>query len=396
MPAGVSPAGLALALLFVRFADEWFTFFPAGALSDIRAELSLSYTQAGVLLAALPAGGILGNLFTVAADFWSRRLLAALGAAAYGVCLAAFAAGETFWLLLAASFLWGTASDAFVHGCEVALVDLARERLAPALARVNALGAVGDVLGPATLAAVAAVGLGWRAAFALGAALMLLYAGWLAAYAFPPPSPPKEARTPLSSVLAVARDRRVQVLAVAEALFSVLDEPLIGFTIVYLETHRGLSETAATLIAGVTVAGGIGGYVLAEWLSVRARARPLLLGSCTVLAVSVTGLIVPPWWAAVVAAGVMFGVSGAVFYSVLQATYLGLRPGQAGATQTIVGTIGLAGLAFPPLVGWVADRWTLTAGMALYAAVPLAVLALLLAAPRAVPDELPEAPMDGE
>ena len=44
-----------------------------------------------------------------------------------------------------------TASDGFTHATQVALVDLSGDDLAPTLARVNALGSVGDLLGPAML-----------------------------------------------------------------------------------------------------------------------------------------------------------------------------------------------------------------------------------------------------
>ena len=120
--------------MLVRFADEWAAFLPAGALEPIRHDLGLSYTQAGAVLAALPAGGLLGNVFVVAADYVSRRMLASLGALAYGLALIAFGLSHSLPTLLLAAFVWGAASDAFVHGCEVALVDLAGEDLPQSLA----------------------------------------------------------------------------------------------------------------------------------------------------------------------------------------------------------------------------------------------------------------------
>jgi hypothetical protein len=88
-----------------------------------------------------------------------------------------------------------------------------------------------------------------------------------------------------------------------------------------------------------------------------------------------------------VAAGFAFGASGAVFYSVLQATYLSLRPGQAGTSQAVVSTIGLLGIGYPALVGAVADGYGLMAGLALYAVVPVGmVLLLVLGGPPSGPD----------
>src|SRR5688572_9657126 len=101
--------------MFVDFADELFTFLPAGAAASIRADLGLSYAQAGLVLAMLSAGGFLGMFAKSAADFVSRRALAAGGALVYGLCMLGFAVGHSFWVLVVAAFLWGAASDAFLH-----------------------------------------------------------------------------------------------------------------------------------------------------------------------------------------------------------------------------------------------------------------------------------------
>jgi predicted MFS family arabinose efflux permease len=376
-----APYALIGALMLVRFADEWFTFFPAGALVPISDQLDLSYAQAGVIVTSLAAGGIIGHGFTLAADFVDRRILAGLGALVYGLCMIAFALADSFYVLAAAGFIWGAASDAFIHGCEVALVDIAEDDLAPALARVNAYGAVGDLLGPITLAAAFALGISWRAVFAGGGALMVLYAAWIASQPLPGPHPVPHAATPLASVLSLLRDRRVLVLALVDGLFGLLDEPFLAFTIAYLERVRGLSASAATIVAGVSVAGGIVGYLSVELFTRRFGTRSLLLSASLVVGVAVGGIIAAPVPAMQAGAGFAFGFFGAVFYSVLQAHILGLRPGQAGATSAVVATIGLLGIGYPLLVGAVADARGLTAGLLVYAAVPAAMLALLLLSP---------------
>jgi predicted MFS family arabinose efflux permease len=381
--AARAPYTLIGALMLVRFADEWFTFFPAGALVPIRDELDLSYAQAGVIVTSLAAGGIVGHGFTLAADFVDRRVLAGLGALAYGLCMIAFALADSFYVLTIAGLVWGASSDAFIHGCEVALVDIAEDDLAPALARVNAFGAIGDLLGPLTLAAAFALGVSWRAVFAAGGALMVLYAGWIATQPLPKPHPSPHASTPLASVLSLLRDRRILVLAVVDGLFGLLDEPFLAFTIAYLERVRGLSAAAATLVAGVSVAGGIAGYLSVELFTRRFGTRALLLSTGCVVGLAVGSIIAAPVPVVQAGAGFIFGFSGAVFYSVLQAHILGLRPGQAGATSAVVATIGLLGIGYPLLVGAVADARGLTAGLLVYAAVPMVMLALLLLYPSA-------------
>ncbi len=400
----------------MRFADEWFTFFPAGTLEPVRADLSLSYAEAGWLLVALSAGGLIGNGFSVAADYVDRRLLASLGALVFGLSLGAYSLGGSFGVLLVASFVWGAASDAFIHGSEVALVDLHtraprgthRDDLGTILGRVNALGAVGDLLGPLTFVAASAAGLGWRVVYAGSGVLMLVYAAWLGGQRFPGPRPPDHSRTPLRAVLAVARDRRVLLLGLVDGLFGLLDEPFLGFIIAALERVRDLPATLATAVAGLAIVGGLAGYLAVPLFTRRFAARSLLLTGGGLLVLGVGALVSlasgsldhpGPEGSSVLlvaVAALSFGLVGAVFYATLQATYLGLRPGEAGTTQAVVSTIGLLGIAFPAAVGVVSDALGLAAGLGLYAAVPvLLVIALLVEAgaasapPSSLPGERP-------
>ncbi|HEX2037560.1 MAG TPA: MFS transporter [Chloroflexota bacterium] len=381
-PAARASRSLVAALLLVRLADEWFSFLPAGAFEALRADLRLSYAEAGLVLAALPAGGLAGNGLTAAADFVDRRRLASVGALVYGLCLLTFAVSDSFLLLLAAGFLWGAAGDAFVHGCEVALVELYRDDpqrgLAAALGRANAYGAVGDLLGPLTLTGAALLGLSWRAVCAGGGLLMLGYAGWIAVQAFPVPRPHPAAGSPVSAVLAVVRDRRILLLAAADGLFGLLDEPFLAFTLAFLERTRQLVPAVATTVIGVVVAAGLAGFLAVPLFTRRVASGPLLATCAALLLAAAAGLIVAPNVPLQLLAAFTFGLAGAAFYAVLQAIYLSLRPGQAGVSQAVVSTIGLCGIGFPALVGKVADAFGLTAGLGLYAAVPLVLLLLVL------------------
>jgi FSR family fosmidomycin resistance protein-like MFS transporter len=368
--------------MFVRFADEWFTFFPAGALEPMRADLALSYAEGGAVLVALAGGGLVGVIFEVAADYVSRRALAALGALAYGLAMIAFGLADSFPWLVAAAFVWGAASDAFVHGCEVALVDIAGEDLPRALARVNAWAAVGDLLAPLTLAGLIALGLGWRSAFVAGGALMMLYAVWLGAQRFPRPTPAEAHASPLIGVWAVIGDVRVWILALVAALFDILDEPLLGFMIAYLERVRGFAPEAATGLALGAVAGGVAGYLVAGRAVRNRRLTSVLATSGAALCVTLPAMVFAPSPILILAAGAGFGLVGAVFYTALQSACLSLRPGQAGSTGAVISAIGLASVGFPALAGATADRFGLPAALWLYVAVPAAMLALVIGGGR--------------
>jgi FSR family fosmidomycin resistance protein-like MFS transporter len=372
------PLGLLASLLLVNLADEWFAFLPAGAMESIRADLGLTYAQAGVLLALLPAGGLLGIFLMAAADFVSRRLLGAAGALVYALCLLTFATGRSFAVLAIASLVWGAASDAFVHATQLALAELAGDELDATLARTNVLGSIGDLLGPLTLAVASATGVGWRPVFAVGGVLMLGYAAALAALPLPPPHP--DGATPWSVARAVLGDTRVVRLAAVWALITLLDEPFLGFLIANLQETHGVSAAAATALVGAIVAGGIVTYtVLAATnrsFSVRARLTAASIG----LLVAVVIMVVAPWPAAIAVAGVGFGAAIALLWVTLQAMTLRLRPGQVGTTQAAVSGVATVGVVLPPLIGVAADRLGLGTAMWLFALAPAAILLLVLPA----------------
>lgn len=381
---GRAPAALLAVLLFVDFADEWFTFLPAGALEPIRSDLGLTYGEVALLLVALSSGGLIGQGLVVATDFVSRRWLAAGGAFAYGLCLLAFALGDSLAVLLVAAFVWGAASDAFVYASQVALVDLARDDLAPMLARVNALGTVGDLMGPLMLIAGSAMQVSWRVVFGVGGAFMLIYAVSISLQRFPPPRPPADGHSPLGAIVAVVRDRRVIAFALVGMLYDLLDEPLLGFLIAYLETTRHLPPTLAIAVASAILVGGLIGFVTVAVVPSRLVATQALVGSVVIIGLSLAALVAAPVTALQASSAVVFGFAGAVFYSMFQARYLTLRPGQAGTSQALLSTMSLAGIGYPALVGAVADRWGLAGGLSLYIIVPAAMLLLLLGARQLV------------
>ena len=368
--------------MLARFADEWAAFLPAGSLEPLRGELGLTYAQAAGVLVALPAGGLVGASLIVAADYVSRRLLASLGALAYGLALVVFGLAHSLPMLLAAAFVWGAASDAFVHGCEVALADLAGEALPLALARMNGWAAVGDLLGPLTLAAVAALGLGWRGAFLMGGALMLLYAVALARQPLPAPQGRASAARPLGEVRSILADRRVLEAAIVLGLFALLDEPLAAFLIAYLERVRRLAPSLAYAPVMAMIVGHLAGFALFERLTGERTPRAVLLACAGVMVFALPAAMFAPQLAIQALAAVVFGAAGAVFYTTLQAAALALRPGQVGAVSAAISVIGMIGMGFPALAGIVADSQGLAAALGLYAAVPMVILALIVLARR--------------
>src|SRR4051812_8521931 len=133
-------------------------------------------------------GALLGTGFAAAADHMSRRVLAAGGAFGLAAALAGFAAGQSFAVLAAASFLLGVAATAMMDAPQVALVDIVEPvDLRRFLARGNLFGTLGDLAGPALLGLIAATGLSWRTAFWFAAAALFVYGLVLAGLPLPGP-----------------------------------------------------------------------------------------------------------------------------------------------------------------------------------------------------------------
>jgi len=186
-----------VSLLVAGFVDETVAFLPFGALEPLRRDLDLAYAQGAVLLALYPGIGVVGGVFGVLADRRSRRVIAAGGAFGYAAGLLLFAAGTSFSMLVVAIALMGFAGDAMIRATDVALVDVAGDKIELAVARATLLGTVGDLAGPALLAACLATGLGWRAAFVVAGLGMAAY-GLLLATQTParPPSATRRWRAP--------------------------------------------------------------------------------------------------------------------------------------------------------------------------------------------------------
>jgi predicted MFS family arabinose efflux permease len=371
-----APAVLVVALVSVRFIDETVAFVPYGALEPIRDDIGLSYAEAGFLLVLYPGAGLLGNGFTIAADYVSRRLITVVGGLGYAAGLLLFATGDSYAQLIVAVIVMGIAGDGFVHGAELALVDLAGPRhdgepdeLRPTLARVNLLASVGDAVGPFLLAFTLAVGLGWRGAFYVTAAMLVVYSLVVAVQPFPPrtASDDDDRHSPVRAVLATLRDRRVLRIGVISALADLFDEPFVGFAIAYLITVGGISPGTATLLAAVGTAGGFTALVVATRRSHTNDAR-LMATSSVVQAVAVVAFVAVPLLPVQMLA--MFGAGAALELHWLgrQSTYLRLRPGQEGTTTAVVSLLSTTAVGFPVLVGVVADARGLTVALGCYAA----------------------------
>ncbi len=343
-----APASAVVAVLLVRLADESGGFLPSAAMESFRADLALTYAQAGAVLALVAPGSLVGTLFTAGADRFSRRAIAAGGALGFAGCLVAFALGASFAVLAAAAFGIGVATTAMVDAAEVALVDMAGEDLRPYLARGNLLAAVGDMAGPGLLAGVAFAGLSWRAAFWVGAAVLAVYGLLLAVSPLPPPrrdSDGGERREPaLASLVSVVRDGRVWLIGLMALLMAPFDEPLVGFTIALLEQERQASPGVATVVALVGAGGGMVSFTVLARRSAAVADERLLVMAAVAMTVGATATAVLPVTALVAVAAFVTSIGLNLGWLAVQHRTLTLRPAQVGTTKAVVSGARAGGL----------------------------------------------------
>ncbi|MEO5901792.1 MAG: MFS transporter [Ilumatobacteraceae bacterium] len=365
------PGSVIGAALVVRLFDEWWSYLPAGIVDDLHRDLGVSYAGAGWLLSLLTLGALVGSPLALMADHVDRRLCAVGGAVVIAACLAAYALGAPFWVLVIATSLLGTASDLLVESIEASLSELPEERLDRVLGRQHALSSVGDLLGPALLALGASTPLGWRGAFASTAAAMLAYALYLATVPFPAPQDAAGSmREIVAEAIVIGRRRDVRRLAVLEMLISPLDEPLLAF-VVARAAAGGRAEGIAQILAVAVMVGGLGGSLLVGRIGISERTRrigPLVLLAGTVVSVAMPSVV----------AGTlgMVGVGGgmAIVWADVHLRSLTVVPGRAATVSTVIGTIGSAAAFAPVLSGTLADRGGLTAGLTVYVVVAAAIV----------------------
>ncbi|GAB1512130.1 MFS transporter [Actinophytocola sp. KF-1] len=355
-----------VSLLLVRFFDETVAYLPYAAVESIRADVDLTYAQAGVLLFLYPGIGLLTTPLGVLVDRANRRVLAAIGGVGYGAGLFLFAAAGDFWTLFAAVCVMGTLGDILVTAGEVSLVEVAGDNAEPALARANLLAAVGDLMGPALLATALWSGLGWRAAFWAAGAMMLAYGVVLATQQLPRPVPDEEEQSAFGALMSVVRDRRVIVAGLLVAVVVAFDDTFVGFAVAFLTTGHDMSPALATVATG---AGLTGGVAAAAWAS-RTKRRRAGLRVCSVALLA--GVLLLVLWPAVVTAAIAMALVGAAVnlaWIILQARYMTLRPGQAGATSSVAEAVAQIGVTTPLVIGLLADHTGLGPAMWLYVAV---------------------------
>ena len=392
------------ALLLVEFLDEIVDGVYRAAWPLVRADLSLSYAEIGILL-SVP--GLVGAAFEVGigvlGDVWNRRALVLGGGAFFALALLLNGVSQSFAALLAAWIIFFPSGGAFVNLSQAALMDAAPERREQNMARWTLVGSAANVAGPLVLAASVALGAGWRGPLLATSALTVAALALLWRFPFPLPAraeaPPAGAARALGSGLRGALDalKRREVwrwLLLLEAGNFTLDT-LRDFLALYFVDVVGSSEATAAFAVLLWTVVGLPGDLLLIPLLERVRGLSYLRVSACVCLAALPLFLLARGQTAKLALLALLGFANAGWYSILQARLYSEMSGRSGTVMALANVAGLLSYLTPLALGAFAQRFGLGAMMWLLLIGPAALLFGLLTtndAEKADPREADAAP----
>lgn len=374
------------AALTVELLDELVDGASGAAWPLVRQDLGLSYVELGLLL-GLP--GILVNLVEpflgLLADLGYRRALILGGGVCFAASLALFAVAGGFWPLLAALVLFYPASGAFVSLTQAALMDAEPSRREQNMARWALAGSVGNVVGPLLVGIAVTVGLGWRAVFALLAALTVVaLVGTWRSSALPHGTGAPEKldwRDAARGVVAALQRGEVRAALALLECANLTGDVFRSFVALYFVDAVGATPAAAGLAVAVLTGVGLVGDVLVLPLLERVPGVRYLRASAWATAFVFPAFLLIPHLGAKLALLGLLGMLNSGWYAVLQARLYASLPERSGTVMALGSVAGMASGAVLLGLGVVAQHFGVEAALWLLLAGPFA---LLVGLPRRV------------
>lgn len=363
----------------------YFAYFQAALgplMLFLRTELQLTYTTGALHLSAFAVGMIGAGLSSAhLAARWGRRSILWGGAAGMAVGVLLLMVGGVAVVTVGAALVMGYLGTLLLVMIQATLSDRHGARRATALTESNILAMLCAGSAPLLIGALARTAVGWRGALWLG-----LIAGALIALVY--------FRTPLPPRLgAAATQRRAPLPAGFWAFWTVLilsvalEWSLIAWSTDFLSSVIGLGAEAGAMFVSVFFVGAVLGRVANSRWTLHTPVRTLLL---TMLGVVGAGFLI--FWlvrlpiVAIVALGMTgFGV-GALFPLALSLA-LTVAADQADAASGLVSLgSGLAILAAPFLLGWLADSYSLEQAFVIVALLDVIAFVIVASFRRPVGD----------
>jgi FSR family fosmidomycin resistance protein-like MFS transporter len=377
---------LATVFLLIEFFDELAFTVEGAALPILRTDLSLSYSEIGILLgAAAVTAGVIEPLIMLLGDTRWRRALILGGGLAVAATFGAVAIAWGFPPLLVAFALGSPASGAFVILSQATLMDLNPGRQPQAMARWSLAGSLGSLAGPLMFAAVLFVGLSWRWSFVGIAAASLLLVGLLGRRQLPPEMPnhrQADAAGLLKGLWQAVTDPALLRWFVLLELSDMLLDRFTLYVPLYFTDVVGITAAQASLVAALLMLSGLAGDFFTVRLLERMPGRRLVRMSAALVALLYAIWLWLPGLFAKLALLVLIGIARLGWYAVLQGEAYATRPHRSGTVMAVNALTAFAAGAVSAGLGYAAEQWGLERAMWMLIAGPLA-LALFM--PRTDP-----------
>lgn len=389
-PAWATPHLLRATLFCLPLVDELVSGIPVLTLPLAREELHFSYAQVGLIFTVSELTGLLVNpAVNATSDHWSKPRLVLGGLLGLALGFALASSSPTFgWLLLAFMLIGATNGLAIGLGGAI-LIDQRPDATLAITTRWVFLSTIGDLLGPLLVAATVALQGSWRLLMGSGALIWLAVALFLGAQRFTTiqTNIPEEREEPLWRTVRTNLHAGIQTPHLLRWLLlatipTLLDELFLGFAGLFLVDRVGLLPSTLSLALLAPIVGGLLSLGLMERFGKTVAPVRLLGGAAWVALAGLLGLITAQTlWPALIGL-FLTGLGAAPWYPIAKAQAYTLLPGRSGTIGALQSLFTPFEIAAPLLIGLVAERWGIQAGVGVLLVAPILVL---LVRPRSRP-----------
>lgn len=368
--------------LIIEYLDELVFGVGEVALPFMRDDLSLTYTQIGLLL-SLPGiiGAFIEPFIGILGDVWRRRVLIISGGILFTLSLFMTSASISFALLLASFILFFPSSGAFVSLSQASLMDSAPSRHEQNMARWTLAGSLGVLSGPLLLGLFVYFGLGWRGTYAALAAFSVVCL--LMALRYLPPDAVSVPSFPSfrglwngfrAAFLALQRMEVWRWLLLLE-FADLMGDVLFSYLALYfLDVGQATGSQAAIAVTIWLAMGLVTDFLFIPYID-RQNDSLRYLRSTAILEVGafVIFLLVPGFVPKMIAV-ILVNLLNTGWYPVLQGRLYSSLPGQSASIMAIGSVTAPLAKFFPFLIGFLADQFGLQTAMWVLILGPVALI----------------------
>jgi MFS transporter, FSR family, fosmidomycin resistance protein len=373
--------------LLIEFLDELVFGVGEVALPMMRNDLTLTYTQIGLLL-SLPGiiGAFIEPFIGILGDVWKRRVLIITGGVLFTLSLFMTSASQSFFLLLASFILFFPSSGAFVSLSQASLMDAEPARHEQNMARWTFAGSLGVLSGPLLLGLFVYIGLGWRGTYAALASFsglsLLAVLRYLSPDQFSSPSFPSMRavfngfRAAFLALKRVDIWRWLLMLEFADLMLDVLFSYLALYfvdVVLATEAQSGVAVTAWLAMGLVT------DFLFIPFIDRQKDSIKYLRVTALFEIFAFALFLLLPGFLPKLVAVIFVNLLNTGWYPILQGRLYSSLPGQSASIMAISSVTAPLAKFFPFLIGLVADQFGLQSAMWI---LMLGPIALLIGLPR--------------